>query len=292
MNMIIEKIRNLKNEHPQLVHASNIYAKLEKLERGDLNNIQTDAIRNIAEAYSDYIEAQLNLKEYSKETVYNKVSLLNNYYNYLFENEYDNIFTSQGKLRPTILEEFMFLLFKDLVETFKNDIDDRESKLKLGSVKAYTNLYFKSEDIKSFIHDIKTGVNVKDQDFAIYRQLDLTVNNYKEEVNLPIIAIEVKTYLDKTMLEGAIATAEKIKLGNPYSKFFVVAENYDVDLKVDPAYSRIDQIFVLRKSKRSVVPRLDIHQDVVWLLVNTVNNFLNRKWGDVGEKLRTSGTII
>ena len=32
-----------------------------------------------------------------------------------------------------------------------------------------------------------------------------------------------------------------------YGKIF---ENYDVDLNVDPAYSRIDQIYVLRKCKR------------------------------------------
>lgn len=52
------------------------------------------------------------------------------------------------------------------------------------------------------------------------------------------------------MLEGVIATAEKLKSGNPYTRFVVVSENYDVDLKVDPVYSRIDQIYVLRKSKR------------------------------------------
>jgi hypothetical protein len=43
------------------------------------------------------------------------------------------------------------------------------------------------------------------------------------------------------MLEGSIATAEKIKYGNPYSLFFVVTERYAVDLSIDPVYSKIDQ---------------------------------------------------
>ena len=38
--------------------------------------------------------------------------------------------------------------------------------------------------------------------------------------------------------------------GNPYALFFIVTENYDVSLDVDPAYSRIDQVFVLRKCTR------------------------------------------
>ncbi len=290
---VINKITELKTNYPQLVHASNICKKLEQYKAGELKEAQNNAICNIANVYSTYIENQLNLNEYTEECINKKVALLNNYYNYLFEHNYDNIFTSQGKLRPTILEEFMFLLFKDLVNSIQKGIKDDDHNLKLGSVKAYTNLYFKSEDINSFIHDIQTGVNVKDQDFAIYRQLNLSINNnLTEVVNLPIIAIEVKTYLDKTMLEGAIATAEKIKMGNPYSKFFVVAENYDVDLKVDPAYSRIDQIFVLRKTKRSATPRMDIQQDVVWLLTETVKNFSCSRWGDIEKKLKDTGTII
>ena len=93
-------------------------------------------------------------------------------------------------------------------------------------------------------------INVKDQDFAIYRKVELSIDGKGKEIKVPIVAVENKTYLDKTMLEGVIATAEKLKSWNPYTRFVVVSENYDVDLKVDPVYSRIDQIYVLRKSKR------------------------------------------
>lgn len=291
--MAFEKLYTIKDADHQLVHASNICAKLNQKVNGELSQKQSVAIDDIATKYLSYIDAQLKITGFSSKNIRQRVDLLNNYYNFLFGKGYDNIFSSQGKLRPTILEEFMYLVFRDVVEDLKTYANDTDNVLKLGSVKAYSNLYFKSDDIKSFINDIKTGVNVKDQDFAIYREMGLTINNGDSEtVNLPIIAIEVKTYIDKTMLEGAIATAEKIKSGNPYSKFFVVSENYEVDLKVDPAYSRIDQIFVLRKSKRKVQPRIDIQADVVELLVTEVHDYLKRKWGDIETKLTTKGIII
>ena len=60
-----------------------------------------------------------------------------------------------------------------------------------------------------------------------------------------------------------MSTAEKIKTGNPYALFITVSENYDVDLSVDPAYSRIDQIYVWRKCKRKEA-WADIDPSVVW----------------------------
>ena len=275
-----------------LVHASNIASKLRDKENGNLNRNQELAIVEIRREYLKYINAQMALVGYSDKVITDRVRLLNDYYNFFSKNGYDNTFTSQGKLRPTILEEFMVILFRDLVTDLKDTTRDRTDILQLGNAKAYTNLYFKSEDLRSFVHNLHTGINTKDQDFAIYRTLNLSVNSSEGEcVNLPIIAVEVKTYLDKTMLEGSIATAEKIKSGNPYSKFYVVTENYDVDLSVDPFYSRIDQIFVLRKSKRKEKPRIDIQPDVVCKFMQDVITHLNRRWGDVEEKMR-NGLIL
>lgn len=291
--MKLNTIEEVKIAYPKLVHASNIFAKLELKKDKRLTLKQQIAIDAINKKYLEYINQQLDLVGFSTEVIEQRVELLNDYYNFLFENNYDNIFSSQGKLRPTILEEFMYLVVKDMVSNIQRNINDSHHILKLGGVKSYTNLYFKSQDIKSFVNDIQTGINVKDQDFAIYREMNLSVNNIdKGNVNIPIIAVEVKTYLDKTMLEGAIATAEKIKSGNPYSKYYIVTENYDVDLNVDPAYSRIDQIYVLRKSKRKEFPRHDIYANVVLLIVHDMYDYLNRTWGDIGTKLRQQGILI
>ena len=166
--------------------------------------------------------------------------------------------------------------------------------LKLGSVKAYTNLYFKARNASDFINAPQIGINQKDQDFSIYRTLNLRVEDQSFNTNIPIISLENKTYLDKTMLEGSIATAEKIKSGNPYSFFGIVTETYDVSFDVDPAYSRIDQIYVLRKSKRREADRnsLPICSDVVIKLFDDSKHHFEKEWSDIENKLNDIGTII
>ena len=187
----------------------------------------------------------------------------------------------------------MFILFRDLINEEKELIKDSDELLKVGGIRAYTNLFFSGSNFKNFISNPQIGIHKKDQDFAIYRPIDITVGNSEVmSANLPIVAIENKTYIDKTMLEGSIATAEKIKSGNPYSLFFIVAENYDVDLSIDPIYSKINQIYVLRKSKRRNTVPLPIYADVLVDLVRNVKEHLTRNWSDVTAKLNDTGKII
>ncbi len=215
---------------------------------------------------------------------------MNDYYNSFRDGQFDKIFTSQSKLRSTILEEFLCILFEDLIDEMRKKLDTEN--LSSGGVKAYSNLYFSSENLKQFVTEPTIGVNQKDQDYAIYRPLTISVNGYfKKEINLPIVSIEAKTYIDKTMLEGSIATAEKIKSGNPYAKFYMVSETYEVDQSVDPAYSRIDQIFVLRKSDVRGADK-PIDDKVVISLYKEVKNHLGREWGNIKKKLSESGKII
>src|SRR5690606_17591691 len=146
--------------------------------------------------------------------------------------------------------------------------------LNVGAIKAYSNLYFTAKNLENFINEPSVGINTKDQDFAIYRPLNLTIQDIgQHSTNIPVVSIECKTYIDKTMLEGSIATAEKIKSGNPYSLFIIITETYEVDLKVDPVYSRINQIYVLRKSKRKDLKQ-PIYADVLIDLVNLVKTHL------------------
>ena len=209
----------------------------------------------------------------------------------MHEKELDRAFSAQGKFRPTILEEFLFLLFKDYVELVKTR-DDSEGVLGSGAVKAYSNIYFKAKNFKDFIKSPEIGVNEKDQDYAIYRIFDITVNKSNSmQIRIPAIAIEAKTYIDKTMLDSIIATAEKIKSGNPHTRFIVVAERYDVSFAVDPAYSRIDQIYVLRKSMRKS-EWIDIDENVVWRMVDETIKHLERPWSDIETRIKEDGVII
>lgn len=273
-------------------HASNIIAKFGNW--ATLSQAQKNALPIIANEYYNFINANNQIIGYSEENITARTVLLNNYYNFINVNQYDNVFTSQGKFRPTILEEFMYILFKDLINEVKVNLEDANNNLRVGSSRAYTNLFFSGSNFQEFVNSPQIGINDKDQDFAIYRPISITIGDSNSiNTNLPIVAIENKTYIDKTMLEGSIATAEKVKSGNPYSLFFIVTENYDVDLKVDPIYSKIDQIYVLRKSKRAKnQPMQPIYSDVLVDLVSEVRIHLTRNWSDVSAKLSNTGKIL
>ena len=135
-------------------------------------------------------------------------------------------------------------------------------------------------------------IHEKDQDFAIYRRVEIQADGERRIVNVPVVSIECKTYIDKTMLEGSVATAEKIKMGNPYCLFIVVTEWYDVSYEVDPKYSRIDQIYVLRREKRRASTSSLIHADVVIDLFELVRDHPRREWSQIEEKVKREGKVL
>ena len=280
----IDIIREYHEKYPQLCHASNI---LKKYDDGQ----KISQLMQIANKYATYLEENLKLVGYTDAIIKKRVRLLNDYYNFIHNNNLDNLYTSQGKFRPTILEEFLYLLFKDFVMQYQTKLNAQD-QLESGSVKAYSNLYFKAKSFDEFVTNPDMAVNEKDQDFAIYRKFVLTVNGTKAvNLQVPAIAIEAKTFIDKTMLDGIIATAEKVKSGNPYSMFVSVTETYDVAFGVDPAYSRIDQIYVLRKTTRKAA-WANIDADVVLRMFHEIKAHLERPWSDVRMRLNQEGVII
>lgn len=82
-----------------------------------------------------------------------------------------------------------------------------------------------------------------------------------------------------------------MKNGNPYTRFVAVAERYDVSLSVAPSYSRIDQIYVLRKGMRKG-EWANIDADVTLRLFNETLHHLERPWSDVQKRLDEEGVII
>ncbi len=276
-----------RDRHPQLSHASNIIAKAS----GALTVKEKEALRMLIPKYASYLRKMLGLSRYDKTAIGEKVDCLNEYYNFMHDNELDRAFSAQGKFRPTILEEFLYLLFKDYVDVVKKR-DDEDDVLGSGAVKAYSNLYFKARNFRDFIKSPEIGVNEKDQDYAIFRTFDISINKAVPlQIRIPALAIEAKTYIDKTMLDSIIATAEKIKSGNPHTRFIAVAERYDVSFSVDPAYSRIDQIYVLRKTMRKS-EWIDIDKAVVWRLFDETVRHLERPWSDIGARIKDEGVII
>ncbi|MDO4628537.1 MAG: Bpu10I family restriction endonuclease [Planctomycetia bacterium] len=287
MEDALSYIQAVVNKSHSLVHAQNLVVKY----RSKLSDLQTLALSEIIDQYCSYLLGIQQIRGFNEETICEKVRLLNRYYTFLHEKKYENIFTSQSKFRPTILEEFMFLLFQDYIAEIKRMYGDSDDRINSGAAKAYTNLYFSAANMSQFVASPQIKVNEKDQDFAIYRDMCIQVEGKTRIIKLPIVAVENETYVDKTMLDSIIATAEKIKQGNPYALFIVVTETYDVDFNVDPVYSQIDQIYVLRKSKRKD-PYQEIDENVVLRLFNDVKEHIERPWSDVEGNLRTRGVIM
>lgn len=308
IDYICSELKNNKG----LVHASNIRKKVFDSSNNEKYQVREDKLKRLICEYKKYLEGQLaivdDVLDFSQDklsasqidfincNIEKRVRLLNGYYevfrNLHIEGDGDEYYDSRSKIRSTILEEFMFLLFKEFVDKLIGQ--EKKKVLKNGNTKAYSNLYFTATDINEFVKDPSIQINTKNQDYAIFREVELSLVGSKkkpQKAAIPILAIENKTYLDKTMLEGAIATAEKIKMGAPYSVFIVVTETYAVDNSVDPVYSRIDQIFVLRKCKDDERSQNDIKVDVVRKMFWFVVDRLLRPWSEVGEKVK-QGLII
>lgn len=284
----IDTIISKRKELPKLCHAKNI---VDKYKNKKTTAKQKQALEAIMVKYLEYLDAVLTITNYEDSDISKKVDRLNDYYNYFRDNDYDQLFSSQSKFRSTILEEFVFLLFKDLIADLSNRFECGK-KLRSGNVKAYTNLFFKPCNLESFVNEPEIGINIKNQDYAIFRVFDVSVDRkIDKKVNVPVLAIEAKTYIDKTMLDGIIATAEKLKNGNPYTRFVAVAERYEVSLDVDPSYSRIDQIYILRKGMKKG-EWADIDTSVILRLFHETQKHLNRPWSDVRKRLEEDGVIL
>lgn len=171
-------------------------------------------------------------------------------------------FTSQSKFAPTILEEFICQVLR---ARFGNET------LKYGSVSAYSSLYFSYSSKESFKEGVDLKINVKNQDVGVYKTEILTTDDGKRhKIHIPIVCIECKTYLDKTMYEGSVATAAKIKNGNPHCLFFIVTERYEVSSAVDISASEIDNIYILRKQRKQQ-PHNPIYADVIQHLLDWID---------------------
>ena len=290
--LLIEDVSNIKGKlkrylenfiDDNCVHGQNILKKIKDLNKNDNNKIEV--LCKTIKKYKNFIEIMNS--SFSQKKI--KIKEFIHYREYIKSiNKNKNgkpIFSAQSKFESTILEEFLYHLFKDF----------KDENIKVGSVKSYSSFYFSAKNFQDFKANPIIGINEKEQDFAIYRKLKIELKDeeeilYCKNIAIPVIAIECKTYLDKTMLEGSIATAEKIKMGNPYCKFFILTESYDVSYDVDISNSRIDNIFILRKGR--TVENNNIDSKVIEKLYEEVMAHLKEEWGNIKEHIHKHGVVF
>ena len=215
-------------------HESNIDGKCRDIAGNRYRHIFRQCIQYKNEKYTPYKEEQLRITGISRGDIEQKVTLLKQYYASVNAFLAEHRITSQSKFRPSILEEFCGFLFKDIPKV---------SSLNLGFFNkgVFAGLGINNQG--------RAVIRTKDIDFCIGKHFRVTFENQVEELIIPIVAIECKTYTDKTMLNEAQFTAQKLKQGSPGTRVYILSEGNQVADDEIPLKGQtpLDQIFILRK---------------------------------------------
>lgn len=220
-------------------HENNINGKI----KNNYKDVGSVLSQFKTENYDTYKENQLAIINYSKNYIERKVEYLNKYYHNFdgYFSRHNVKFTAQSKIRSTILEEFCGYLFKDLKLINKLGLDSFNKKIFTGlNLDSNGNVEFKEKDI----------------DFCIGREIQITFNGKNKKLIIPLIAIECKTWLDKTMLSEAQFTAMKLKNSNPNVYVYIIAGYSGIALNEVPRKSQtsIDQIYLIGNTRKNISP--------------------------------------
>jgi Bpu10I restriction endonuclease len=214
-----------------------------------------------------------------------RTRLFNEYKDFVDQQRYAEKLDSRSNLHSSVLEEFMYYLFKDLVKEFS-------AFALLGKAHAFKDLFFSSPNFKEMVTKPHTRVEKKDHDFVIginvHSQMHCAGSDEKEIdiFQIPAVAIECKTYLDKTMLEGSSAAADQLRYKNPNAMYILVAEWLKLSEDVNLSKYRLNQVYILRKQKNTdrefrysdKYTKYPIFSDVVEHLFETVRTHLTTDW--------------
>lgn len=273
------------------VHGDNLEQKENHLTKYQ-DEISRQYLSEIRPMYDEWKNANLALRgpvkligENDFAVIEERVRLFNEYKDFLDQQQYAEQFDSRSNLHSSALEEFMYYLFRDLVA-------DYSKHALIGKSHAFKDIFFRCASYNEMITQPHTMVEKKDHDFVIGSTINASfqckgmtiIEN--ESFDMPAVAIECKTYLDKTMLEGASTAAEQLKSRNPNAIYYVVAERLKLTEAVNLKKYKVDQIYVLRKQKNTDreyrylegYVANPIYADVVWHLFSAVREYLATDW--------------
>lgn len=218
-----------------------------------------DVALSFYKEYEKSIKNSFHLEE--KEFIESITVALNTYKDEIDQLKYKKAFNAQTKFHSSIHEEFWVSIGEYLVKN--SNLEDTDN-IYIGAGQGLQGLYFSPNNLK----DLET-VNLsslikpkfKDRDFMIALKVDLSLllNNEKtiiktstnrKQVCFPLVSIECKQYIDKTMLDNAFNAANKLKTFAPYS-YEAISIEFNKLSDVNILGTGIDSFFVLRKQKLS-----------------------------------------
>lgn len=278
-------------------------------------------LREIRESYDEWKDQNHGLRgpgirstKTDNDVIRQRVELFESYKNFLDQQRYAETFDSRSNLHSTALEEFVFFLFKDLIEEFGHNP-------LIGKSHTFKDIFFAPPSYREMLKRPHAKIERKDHDFVIgatyeasfsstappddepeskgqtelreekkpadYEETTVTEDAETHLFDVPMVGIECKTYLDKSMLEGSSRAAEEIKARNPSGIYIVVAEWLKLSEDVNLKKFKVDQIYILRKQintdrefrYREDYVKKPIDPVVVAKLYMDVREHLTEDWG-------------
>jgi len=231
-----------------LPHKSNLETKI-KLNYGGQNHFFQTFYN---EVYLSWHTRNMELTNTRRQDIFNRVEWLIEYLR-----EVDNInfggrprgkkegwITHQSKFRPTVLEEFTYYLLKDCSSINRLQLEFRNKGIFAGlSINSKGNIIIKTKDV----------------DCAIVKEAKIGIAEEKKRIVVPVVAVEVKTYIDKTMWGETQFTAQLIKQGNPSSRVYLLAETNQIKIEELSSNSSVDEVFILKESVQSEIDRNTVY---------------------------------
>lgn len=228
-----------------------------------------------------------------------RVRLFNEYKDFIDQKIYAEAFDSRSNLHSSVLEEFCYYLFKDLVA-------DISATALIGKSHAFKDIFYNSTSYTEMVTKPCFLIEKKDHDFVIGVSVEArfkcegTFDVQSETLQIPAVAIECKTYLDKTMLEGASTAAAQLLVVNPNAIYIVLSEWLKLTDDVNLKKFKVDQIYILRKQKNTdrkyrLLPgyvKNPIYADVVENMFNMVRNHLTTEWNNSNSQGLERGYLI
>ena len=222
------------------VHENNIETKINTNYKGKKEQL----IKFRDEYYIPFKKA-LILIDFSKpgiEDFIKAAEIINEYDYQLRRFAEENAISSQSKLESTLLEELSVYLFKDIAE------------IKMQKLDFYNKGIYAGLKINP---DLSLDIVKKDVDFCIGKKVVITIENQKPvTITLPIISVEVKTYLDATMFGEIKSSSKTLKSATPNSRAYVLmgyknlADEHIIAARQD---ATLDEMFVLREDEGSPI---------------------------------------
>ena len=220
------------------IHENNLKSKI----NSNYNHKGEEIKKFYDDVYIKYREQLQSLKYISKDiNVFKQASRLIDQYLIEVENFSSRInITSQSKFRSTFIEEISTYLFNTL------------PLIKDNTFGIYNKNIYAGMKINNLMH---IDIIKKDVDFCVGKRVELKVDETQIiSIIIPIVCVEVKTYLDATMFGEVQYSSRQIKNASPNAKTYVLMEYNEVSKEkiIAARYdNNLNEMFALRNGSRN-----------------------------------------